>query len=145
MRVFVDTNILLDWLLKDRPCNDLAKVIFSAGKGEDIKLVISTQSILDAHYTSKKEGVSQEQFNEAINCLRSFVKIVGIDEIDLMWAMSYPGKDLEDDAQYASAYNAVCDLFITRDKEIQNRNSDYCPMSVMTPQEFVKALLPDKA
>ena len=78
-----------------------------------------------------------KDFKAILQSLRQFVKILAIDEIDLLWAIGNPTGDFEDDAQYGSAYNGVCDFFITRDNALFKLNSPFCPMTVMTPSEFV--------
>lgn len=91
MKAFIDTSILLDWMLQDRPFNEGSKAILSAAKNNMFTLVVSTQSIIDA--------------------------------------------------QYASAYNSVCDFFITRDKKNMGLNEKFNPMIVISPEEFVTQMM----
>ena len=137
MKVFIDTNILLDWILKDRPFKEVSKAILSAAKNNLFTLVVSSQSIIDAHFTARKQGESYASFEKAIKHLRSFAEISAIDWIDLSWAFAHYSGDFEDDAQYASAYNSVCDFFITRDKKLMGLNDKFNPMTVISPEEFV--------
>ena len=139
-KVFIDTNVLLDMLLEERPGNQVAKTLFGAAEAGIIVGYLTTQSIIDAHYTVRKSGMSFDSFKKSIQNLRSFIKILAIDEIDLLWAIGNPTGDFEDDAQYGSAYNGVCDFFITRDNALRKLNSPFCPMTVMTPSEFVAAM-----
>ncbi len=141
MKVFLDTNILLDWILHDRPFKEECEAILSAAKAGVIDVVVTTQSILDAHFTSKKAGIQYEAFERMINHLRSFSTINAIDWIDISWATSHYSGDLEDDAQYASAYNACCDFFITRDKKLMELNNPLNPMTVISPEEFVAGMM----
>lgn len=141
MKVFLDTNILMDWYQKDRPGNALAMAIISASGENTYNLVVSTQSIIDSAYSLRKTGVTYEAFADMLSILRSRVRIVGIDEIDLLWAMDHYSGDFEDDMQYASAYNAVCDYFITRDKKLLRHNSKLCPMTVIFPDDFVSMMI----
>ena len=141
MKVFLDTNILMDWYQKDRPGNALAKAVISASGEETYELVVSTQSIIDSAYSLRKTGVEYDAFAEMLRVLRTRVHIVGIDEIDLLWAMDNYTGDFEDDMQYASAYNAVCDFFITRDKKLLQHNSELCPMTVISPEDFVSQMM----
>lgn len=127
----------MDWLLEDRPCKQYAKVIITAAEEHQIQLAVSSQSILDAAYITKKSGLPFESFRNSLNYLRSFARIVSIDEVDLMWALAHYSGDFEDDAQYGSAYNSVCDFFITRDKKIMELNDQFNPMTVISPEEFV--------
>ncbi|MBQ6199120.1 MAG: PIN domain-containing protein [Bacteroidales bacterium] len=139
-KVFIDTNVLLDMLLEERPGNGVAKTLFGAAKAGIFDGYITTQSIIDAHFTASKNGLSFNAFKSAIQFLRSFIRILAIDELDLLWAIGNPTGDFEDDAQYGSAYNGVCDFFITRDNALFKLNSPFCPMTVMTPSEFVAGM-----
>lgn len=141
MKAFIDTNILLDWMLQDRPFNEGSKAILSAAKNNMFTLVVSTQSIIDAQYTAKKQGVSYESFEKAVKYLRTFAEISAIDWIDLSWALAHYSGDFEDDAQYASAYNSVCDYFITRDKKLMGLNEKFNPMIVISPEEFIAQMM----
>ena len=137
MRAYIDTNILMDWLLEDRPCKQYAKVIITAAQEHQFQLTISSQSILDAAYLIRKTGLSFDSFRNSLDFLRSFARIVSIDELDLMWALAHYSGDFEDDAQYGSAYNSVCDFFITRDKKLMELNDPFNPMKVISPEDFV--------
>ncbi|MBR4735262.1 MAG: PIN domain-containing protein [Bacteroidales bacterium] len=141
MKVYIDTNILLDWIVCDRPCKEQSEAILSAAKKKNFKLLVSTQSIIDAHYTVKKMGVDYESFKRYIDQLLLFAEITAIDWLDLSWAMTFHSEDLEDDAQYASAYNAVCDYFITRDKKLKGKNGEFNPMTVISPEDFVAQMM----
>jgi len=140
VKAFADTNILLDLILENRPNNPLANKLFSAAQAGCLELFITSQSIIDAVYSARKCGMDFNAFKPILQQLRSFVKILAIDEIDLLWAESNHSGDFEDDAQYASAYNGVCDYFITRDKQLFKRNSSICPMTVISPSDFVAAM-----
>lgn len=140
IRVFLDTNVLMDWISEERPGNQIAKTIVSAAADKKISIIVSTQSLIDAAYSFRKSGLSFDKFEKYIAYLHKHAKIIGIDEIDLLWAISHHSGDFEDDMQYASAYNAVCDYFITRGKELLKLNDPFCPMTVMTPDNFVAAM-----
>lgn len=140
MKAFIDTNILLDWLLSARPAKPQAEKIISASRIGLFDIYISTQSIIDAYYSAVKEGIRFVDFKPKLQSLRAFVKILAIDELDLLWAMEHHTGDLEDDAQWASAYNNVCDYFITRDKALLAFNTSNYPLKVISPEDFVKAM-----
>ncbi len=141
MKVFIDTNILMDWYQENRPGNQLAKTILSASGEDTYQIVISTQSIIDIAYSLRKVGVSYDVFSPMLRYLLSFAQIVGIDKLDMLWALEHYSGDFEDDTQYASAYNAVCDYMITRDKDLLRNNDERCPMKVISPEDFVSAMM----
>lgn len=143
MRVFIDTNVVMDWLLEDRPAKPFAKTIITAAEQHCFELIISTQSIIDTSYFSQKSGMPFERISDTLRYLYTFAKIVGIDSIDCLWAIDHYSGDFEDDMQYASAYSNVCDYFITHDKALFSLNDPNCPMTVITPEKFVEAMMAD--
>ena len=140
VKAFIDTNVFLDWLLEDRPEKPMAKLLFAAASAGYFEACISTQSIIDAAYSAHKNGICFIDFKPKLQSLRSFIKILAIDELDLCWAMEHHTGDFEDDAQWASAYNNVCDYFITRDQKILSFNTSHCPMQAISPTAFVTAM-----
>lgn len=140
VKAFIDTNVLLDLILESRPENPEAKKVFAAARSGLFECCVSTQSIIDAEYTARKNRLNFEEFKSILQQLRTFVHIVAIDYIDLLWAESHHNGDFEDDAQYASAYNGVCDYFITRDQALLELNSPTCPLTVISPSDFVAAM-----
>ena len=143
VKAFIDTNVLMDLFLKDRPEKPRAEKVFSGAKEGRYQAVITTQSIIDTAYSARKRGLKFDEFKTLLNNARSFIKILAIDEIDLLWAIGNPTGDFEDDAQYGSAYNGVCDFFITRDNALFQLNSPFCPMTVISPSDFVAAMESD--
>lgn len=143
VKAFIDTNVLMDLFLKDRPEKPLAEKVFSGAKEGRYQAFITTQSIIDTAYSARKRGIKFDEFKTLLNNARSFIKILAIDEIDLLWAIGNPTGDFEDDAQYGSAYNGVCDFFITRDNALFQLNSPFCPMTVISPADFVAAMESD--
>ena len=130
MRVFIDTNVVMDWLLEDRPAKPFAKTIITAAEQHCFELLISTQSIIDTSYFSQKSGMPFERISDTLR-----------DSIDCLWAIDHYSGDFEDDMQYASAYNAVCDYFITRDKKLKQLNREHNPMKVISPEDFVAQMM----
>ena len=140
VKAFIDTNVLMDLFLWDRPEKPVAKMVFSSAQAGVFEAYISTQSIIDTAYSAKKHGMTFETFKSILQQLRGFVKILAIEELELLWAVEHHSGDFENDAQYASAYNGVCDYFITRDQALLKLNSPICPMTVITPSDFVAAM-----
>lgn len=140
VKTYIDTNVLLD-IVQDRPGRSDAVSIFNAAKLGIIDVYISTQSILDAYYIASKGGkLGFNAYKSLIQILRTFIKVQAIDELDLCWAIEHYTGDFEDDAQWASAYNSVCDYFITRDSRMLAFNTSCCPMKVISPAAFVAAM-----
>ena len=139
VRVYIDTNVLLDYI-QGRKDYKTAEKIFSAATTGALAAFISTQSIIDAAYISKKDGMSFEVFSQSIQALRVFVGVLSIDWLDIAWAVEHHSGDFEDDAQFSSAYSNVCDYFITRDGNLKKLNLPDYPMRIISPEDFVMAM-----
>ncbi len=141
-KVFLDTNILLDLFVPQRK-SEAAVLILTAVKQNKIEAFVTTQSLLDAHYISHKSGVEYSDYVRLIKELRQYVNIGEIDILNFDFAIDHHTGDVEDDAQYACAYDACCDYFITRDKDLLAHNSDLNPMTVVSPEDFLEAMQAD--
>ena len=118
-KVFFDTNVLLDLLLPERK-SACVVAILSAVKMHKFEGQISTQSILDAKYSSRKQGIPFERFKAFYEELRRFINFGEIDPMHLDWAFEHYSGDLV---------------------QLQERNSELCPMTVITPEEFLSQML----
>lgn len=137
MRVFIDTNILLDVLMESRENNLDSALIFQVADAGHIAAVISTQSVLDAYYVSVEVAkTSLEDFKAALNEILSVAEVVPMDEQAIRAAMGSSNDDFEDAAQIACADAAGCDCIISSDKKMK-RNSY---LKVYTPNEFCNRL-----
>ena len=142
-KVFLDTNIILDLLVSSRSTREV-NCILSAVKQNLLEAQVSVQSLLDAYYTSEKYGIPFDTFRSFLSEIRRYVNWSTIDSLNLDWAMDNFTGDFEDDAQYACAYDGCCDYFITRDKLLLRRNTPLCPMTVISPEEFVARMTEKK-
>lgn len=133
MKVFVDTNIILDWLAKREPFFDFAKALFSKGENGEIKLLISTMSFITTEYILRKQ-IGKEKAKKALSGIRTISHVCssGEKEIDLCLVSSI--RDFEDAFQYYSALNNGADIIITRNPKDFSKSA----LPVMSAEEFIK-------
>ena len=138
IKVFLDTNVLVDYFMEERPHHDQALTIFSAAKSHRCEAVLTIQSILDAAYiaTGRKSGVNPDGFKKAILDMLNDLNISHIDLFEIRDALLAPDMDIEDNALYAHAYSEACDVIITGDREFIQRKTPG-DILMMTPEEFV--------
>ena len=113
MKIFLDTNILLDLLL-DRAYGQEAMILLNAierGLYEGFILDISLVNIV---YISRKQGVDASDFLALLikNC-----KIIGADNTLATEALDLKHNDYEDALQYACARALECECIVTNDKK----------------------------
>ena len=137
MRIFIDTNVLIDLLSEDRPNHACASQILQVVKKGVLTASMTTQSIIDASYVQTEVAKGPvEAFREAIRSLSSFIDVISITREDIEAANNCHIPDYEDAAQVACALNSYCDAIITSDKKIRA----YTSLPVYTPQEFNQEL-----
>ena len=136
MRIFLDTNVLLDFVQDGRPNNNAAKYLFQILRSSGQEPFITTQSILDMYFiASKTDRVKALRF---IDYLLSIFNVRPIESYCLRSALESGNHDFEDSAQLACAEDEECDVFLTSDEGILRR--DITSMLVMTPGQFLDRL-----
>ena len=140
MKVFFDTNVLLDLLIHSRPGHDSSKLLLQVAREGVLEGYLSTQSIIDAAYVQTQTNHSGlEGFKESIRIIASILKVVPIESQDITSANDSEMSDYEDAAQLSCAENNGCDILLTSDKRFQR----YSTMPSYSPQELVKLLFRD--
>jgi predicted nucleic acid-binding protein len=135
MRLFIDTNVMLDFLGEREPFYIAsAKIATLADKGK-IEMIASALSYATVSYfLTKFEGIEKTK-----DKLRKFKVISEICELDgkiIEKGLNSDFSDYEDSLQYFSALRKECDIIITRNAKDFKLSS----ISVMTPDEFLNSL-----
>ena len=134
-RIFVDTNIILDWLGNRDPFFVFARSLFNKGEKGEIQILISTMSYISVEYVLRKR-IGTQRTIKALSGLRSISQVCasGAKEIDLSLASRF--KDFEDAFQYYSALNNGADVIISRDA----KDYKYSDLAVMNAEQYLKTL-----
>jgi len=127
MKVFIDTNIFLDLILKRENYKE-ALLIFNAIEQGLFKGVILDITILNIDYIANKQTKNLKDFLIVINNL--FEIIGGTNEL-IEEALRINNNDLEDNLQYVAAKNSKCKIIITNDKKFYRGD-----LEVLTSKEF---------
>jgi predicted nucleic acid-binding protein len=116
VRLFLDTNIALDFMLAREPYNGAARKLMLCGFLQELELWISGAQLNDLIYILTKGGkpAYNEACKQSLQKLRQCVKVypVGEQEIDATLNSNWP--DLEDACLYQAALGAKADFIITR-------------------------------
>jgi predicted nucleic acid-binding protein len=115
MRALLDTNIILDVLLRREPWVAQASELWRAHDQGRLRGHVMASAITDIFYVARKL-VGQDLARKAVRtCLATF-EICVVDRAALELAESLPGSDLEDNLQIACAQIARLDAIVTRDQ-----------------------------
>lgn len=134
IKVFLDTNIFIDYLSRREPFFEPAALIMQLGKRKKCQLMVASLSfatasfILQAHYKMSHEAI-----------VKLFSKIVALCHITtvnnqtVLKAIASDITDFEDALQHESALSENADVIITRNK--QDFSDSRIP--VFEPKEFL--------
>ena len=97
MKVFLDTNVLLDWLLdRQDTFADDATTIIEASEKDMIEAYVSAGSIYTIAYVLEKSGKRGEKLRLAMTRVLNLLKVRETDTRPYLLACQSPMKDLED-------------------------------------------------
>lgn len=131
MKVFLDTNIVLDLLLERQPfVEDAEKLWFLAERGR-IAAAVSALSFPNVYYVIRKTRGSRAAMT-VLKAMRGTFRIVECDGQIVQQAMDAGFSDFEDAVQYFSALrmDAVC--MVSRNTRHFHKSS----LPVFTPRAF---------
>jgi predicted nucleic acid-binding protein len=136
MRLFIDTNILIDLLIKREPNYVSVAQVFDSALSRKDKLVISNLSIVNAHYIVKKlVGVTEQALRAALYNICTTCEIAPLTPSITMKSLVSTFKDFEDATQYYCALENNCDVIVTNNTNDFNLSS----LPVMNADEFILA------
>ncbi len=112
MKIFLDTNILLDLLLEREKFEEAMIILNSVERGIH-EAVILDITLVNVDYIAKKQKVDAKEFLKLIvkNC-----KITSVSNDLSLEALILDNNDFEDSLQYVCAKNEACEQIVTNDK-----------------------------
>ena len=134
MRLLIDTNILLDFLLDRAPYADDAEAIWHLCESGSTDGFVSALSFANLTYIMRK-ALTPEQIENLLRRIGLFFRFASLTENDLQRAAVLCWKDFEDAVQYATAERLHADCIITRNV-IGYGNAG---IPALTPKEFVES------
>jgi predicted nucleic acid-binding protein len=129
--VFVDTNVILNGLLRNPGFVVDSKRIIGYAERKEVRAFISSSCVTDIFYVARKR-LTIPVARKAIETLINIFEIVNVDESDLRGALTVPIADLEDALQVWCAKKVGVEVIIT-DNIKDFRDID---ISVVTPADF---------
>lgn len=132
IKIFLDTNILVDLIADRKPFSKQAIEIFRSTEKNKTQLFTSSHSIATTHYLLKKYE-EEKELRKIIFNLLEFLTVIPVDIDVLKKGLLSNHKDFED------AVQILCASSITGINYIVTRNTkDYktSEISVLTPDEM---------
>lgn len=136
MRIFVDTNILLDVLTKRAPFYENSAMIWSLVEQGIVTGYISAISVNNVFYISQKLNDRKYAQGLVDKILKDF-QIIAVDYEILKLSRTISDRDYEDLIQYFSAIRSGSKYVITRNI----RDFPETGVEVIAPNEFLKIFM----
>lgn len=133
MKVFVDTNVLLDVIAKREPFYADSATIWTLSETGRIEGLVSAITFTNLFYVVRKLADAKTARRVMILLRESFTP-TPCDASVLNLAIDSDFKDFEDAVQYYSAVQANADCMVSRNPNDFPRGAD-CP--ILTPSEFL--------
>ena len=135
--LFIDTDIILDVLLKRESFYKESYAIFNLSETQKVKLYTSSSIIINVQYIGDKLSGKKNTASAIKYMVENFVEIInpGRDAILQVYDSSF--KDYEDAIQYFTAKEAgFINFFITRN--VKDYKNAIKALLVQTPAQFLK-------
>lgn len=133
MRVLIDTNVILDFLLQREPFFQDAERLFQAvGQGQVIGHVTAT-TLTDIFYIARKYTKSTEKARQAVSGTLTAMTVCPVDRAVLEAAFRSNFADFEDAVQIYGALAQSLDAIVTRDVE----GFSSSPLPTLSVQELL--------
>ena len=135
MNVFLDLNVVLDFLLQRSPWNAEADAIWEANRDGRINAAVSAAALPTIFYIVRRTAGWDVARDAIDDCLLS-LEILSVDLVIVNSAQSLPARDFEDNLQAACAIEHGCDVIVTRD----GKGFPGLPIEVLSPSELLARL-----
>jgi predicted nucleic acid-binding protein len=136
-QIFIDTNVIIDFLANRQPFSDAAAQLFELAKQNKIKIYISAISINNTYYILRKVATH----NKAIHLISEIGEYIEIQDLNrqiILKALRSDFGDFEDAIQYFSAMKTGnIDIIATRNEKDFKKSE----IPVMAPDTIIKLLL----
>ena len=134
MRVLIDTNVILDVLLKRSPFYEAAIEVLKLSVRGDIQEFVSASAITDIYYIAYKNMRDKAVVRELLKKLLLIVSVAGVSEEEIQKALELGWKDFEDSVQYSVALLNEMNGLITRNVKDYSSSE----IQVWEPNQFLE-------
>ncbi len=139
-KLFVDTDVIIDHLTDRSPFANQSSIIFEMHEQNKIKIHISSMSVNNVHYISRKI-IGDKASKNLIEKLIDNLEIVGTTKKEIKQAFRSGISDFEDSIQHATAMSvAGIEAIITRNIKDYRKSK----IAVFSPEIYLKTQLKEE-
>ena len=137
MKLFLDTNVLIDFILERPLFYQPAAMIVSLAAERKIDICVSALSVVTANFICiERCKMPLDVYRRKVDFLRNFIEVCSVDSSDINSSYEANWKDFEDCVQYCSAIRSGGDYLVTRNVKDFEEND----LKVITVDEACRLL-----
>ena len=114
MKLLIDTNVVLDVLLRREPFSKTAAEVLNLTQRDDVQEYVSASAITDIYYIANKQMKDCDAVRDLLKRLLMVVSVVAVSEREIQNALNLAWGDFEDSVQYSVALLNEMDGIVTR-------------------------------
>lgn len=134
-RLFIDTNIMLDFLGERHPFYEPIAKVATLSDSAKLKMIVSPISFATVNYFLCKNE-SSEIAKDKLRKFKILSEISKLDENTIDKGLNSDFEDFEDSLQYFSAIDSNCDIIITRNAKDFKKSL----LPIMTAEEYLSSI-----
>ena len=134
MKLLIDTNVVLDVLLRREPFFRTAAEVLNLTQLDEVREYVSASTITDIYYIANKQMKDRDAVRDLLKRLLMVVSVVAVSEREIQNALNLAWGDFEDSVQYSVALLNEMDGIVTRNP------SDYqeANMRIWLPEQVLE-------
>jgi predicted nucleic acid-binding protein len=133
MTVLIDTNVILDYVLKREPFADASRECLETLIADKATIWLTASTITDIYYVTRRALHDASKAKKMISTLLNTFGIIGVDKADCLNALDIGVSDYEDALVSTCAKKANAEYIITRNI----KDFGGSPIPAITPQDFL--------
>lgn len=139
MTVLIDTNVILDYILKREPFVQDARDCLEKLIQNNAKIWLTASTITDIYYVTRRTLHDETAAKSVIIKLLNSFEIAGVDKSDCVKALDIGMSDYEDALAAQCARRVKVERIITRNTKDFVRS----PIPAITPGDFLSRFAPE--
>ena len=134
MKLLIDTNVVLDVLLRREPFFRTAAEVLNLTQRDEVREYVSASAITDIYYIANKQMKDCDAVRDLLKRLLMIVSVAAVSEREIQNALNLAWGDFEDSVQYSVALLNEMDGIVTRNP------SDYqeANMRIWLPEQALE-------
>jgi len=132
MRVFIDTNVIVDVIARREPFFADSQSVLSLCALGEVDGLVSDLTFCNVAYVMRKQ-LGARQLRAGLSVLKECLTVVPVGDAGISAAISDETADFEDAVQMAAAEAAGAEMIVTRN----TRHFAQSPIRVCTPADFL--------